>query len=158
MATPLSLVRPVLVPLALALLAGRPALAADPPDSGGKVHGSMLDRMDANGDGKVTRAEHAAAAKAMFEAMDADKDGKVTAAEMEAGHAKATGQKAAKGELSAAEKLKTVDANGDGVLTAEEHAAASERMFDAMDTDHDGSLSKAELSAGHEKLMHHGKK
>jgi hypothetical protein len=45
------------------------------------------------------------------------------------------GQKATKADLSSAEKIKVVDTNGDGVLTAEEHAAGSKRMFDKMDTD-----------------------
>ena len=109
--------------------------------------------MDTNGDGKVSPEEHAAGAKKMFEMMDANKDGKVNAAEMEASHQKITGRKPAKGEMSAAEKIKAVDTNGDGILTAEEHAAGSRMMFGRMDTSRDGFLSKAEMEAGHARLM-----
>src|ERR687898_343404 len=65
--------------------------------------------MDANHDGKVTRDEHAAAAKEMFDTMDANKDGKATAAEMDAAHAKVTGRKAKPGDMPAAEKIKAID-------------------------------------------------
>jgi len=120
-----------------------------------KPHGADTEfkAMDTNGDGKVSSEEHAAAAKKMFETMDANKDGKVTAAEMEASRQKITGKKPGAGEMSAAEKIKAVDTNGDGILTAEEHAAGSRMMFSRMDTNRDGFLSKAELEAGHVKLM-----
>ena len=45
---------------------------------------SGFQAMDADRDGRVTPAEHAAAAAKMFDAMDANKDGKVTAAEYKA--------------------------------------------------------------------------
>ncbi len=49
---------------------------------------SQFKSMDANGDGRVSAAEHAASAKQMLEMTDTDKDGFVSAAEMEAGHAR----------------------------------------------------------------------
>lgn len=109
--------------------------------------------MDTNKDGKISAAEHAAGAKAMFEKMDSDKDGKVTVAEMTAAHKAVTGRAATKSDMSAADKIKAVDANGDGILTAEEHAAASAAMFAKMDTDKDGFLSKSEMAAGHASMM-----
>jgi Ca2+-binding EF-hand superfamily protein len=115
--------------------------------------GSEMKAMDTNGDGKVSPDEHAAAARRMFETMDANKDGKVTAAEMDAAHELVTGKKAAKGEMTAAAKIKTIDTDGDGILTAEEHSAGSKAMFEKMDTDKDGLISKEELAAGHAKLM-----
>lgn len=114
--------------------------------------------MDSNHDGKISRDEHAASAKGMFATMDADKDGRVTAAEMDAAHERVTGQKAKAGDMPAAEKIKVVDKDGDGVLTADEHAAGSRSMFDAMDTDKDGAISEAELAAGHAKMLHKTKK
>jgi Ca2+-binding EF-hand superfamily protein len=110
--------------------------------------------MDTNGDGKISAEEHAAGAKAMFDKMDENKDGKVTSAEMEAGHEKVTGAKAHKGGMNAVDKIKAIDTNNDGVLTAEEHAAGAKTMFEKMDTDKDGYLSKSELAAGHAKMMH----
>lgn len=123
------------------------------PDSQANSPDKEFAMMDANKDGKLSAAEHAAGAKAMFEKMDSNKDGKVTAAEMTAAHHGVTGHHAPMSGMSAADKIKAVDANGDGVLTAAEHAAASASMFAKMDTDKDGFLSKQELVAGHASMM-----
>ena len=109
--------------------------------------------MDANKDGKVSAEQHAAAAKKMFGTMDANRDGKVTAAEMDAAHQRVTGKKARKTDMSSADKIKVIDTDGDGILTAEEHAAGSRAMFEKMDTDKDGFLTKDELAAGHAQMM-----
>ncbi len=117
---------------------------------------AMFEMMDSNGDGKISADEHAAGAKKMFEKMDADKNGEVTAAEMDAAHDKMAGKaKTAerKAEMSSAEKIKMVDTNNDGMISAAEHEAGAKMMFDRMDTDHDGYLTKAEFEAGHEKWM-----
>ena len=84
--------------------------------------------------------------------MDADHDGRVSRDE-HAAHEKVTGQKAKKGDMTSAEKIKVIDTDADGILTAEEHAAGSRKMFDTMDTNKDGALSEAELSAGHAKML-----
>ena len=109
--------------------------------------------MDTNKDGKVSADEHAAASKKMFDTMDANRDGKVTAAEMDAAHQRVTGKKAGKSDMSAADKIKVIDSDGDRILTAEEHAAGSRAMFEKMDTDKDGFLTKVELAAGHASMM-----
>ena len=119
----------------------------------GPVHTEMK-MMDTNGDGRLTREEHATGARRMFEAMDADRNGRVTAAEMDAAHERITGGKPQPNALPAAQKIRVVDADGDGVLSADEHAAGSRRMFDAMDADHDGLLSFPELAEGHRRLQH----
>jgi hypothetical protein len=113
---------------------------------------SGFDAMDGDRDGAVSPREHAEAAGKMFTAMDADGDDKVTAAEMDAAHNKVAGKPASADELSAAEKIKVVDADGDGMLTGEEHRQASRSMFRKMDTDRSGSLSQAEFDAGHAAL------
>jgi len=112
-----------------------------------------FDGMDANRDGRISAAEHAAAAKKMFRAMDANRDGKVTAAEMDAAFAKVTGRKADQTAMGAADKIKVVDRDGDGVLTASEHDAASKEMFWKMDADRDSYPSRDEWAAGHAALM-----
>ena len=94
-----------------------------------------------------------AAADAEFKTTDTNKDGKVTAAEMDAAHQRVTGKKAGKSDMSAADKIKVVDTDGDGILTVEEHGAGSRAMFAKMDTDKDGSLTKTELAAGHASMM-----
>jgi Ca2+-binding EF-hand superfamily protein len=103
--------------------------------------------MDANGDGKVSRAEHAAAAKQMFTECDANRDGIVTAVEMDASMA-AKGEKLAADDKTSVEKIQMIDGNNDGRLTAVEHAAGTEKMFGKMDKDGDGFLSKAECDEG----------
>jgi Ca2+-binding EF-hand superfamily protein len=117
---------------------------------GGDDH--IFQMMDSNGDGKISADEHATGARKMFEMMDANKDGKVTAAEMDAAHER-MGKKAHAGEMSSAEKIRAIDTDGDGVLTADEHAAGSRKMFDMMDTNKDGFLSKSEMVAGHQHMM-----
>ncbi|HVI97939.1 MAG TPA: hypothetical protein VM657_02625 [Sphingomonas sp.] len=51
-------------------------------------HGMMGKRMDANGDGTITRDEARTAALARFDRMDANKDGRIDKAEVAALHAK----------------------------------------------------------------------
>lgn len=129
--------------------------------------------MDTDGDGRVTATEHATGAKMMFTKMDANKDGRVTAAEMEAarpmmdpkdkdkmatnedGHDKenAADKNYGKAGLSASEKIAKIDTNGDGALTAEEHAAGSKKMFTKMDADKDGALTAQEMREGHRSVM-----
>jgi Ca2+-binding EF-hand superfamily protein len=55
--------------------------------------------------------------------------------------------------MSSAEKIKAIDTDNDGVLTAEEHAAGSRLMFTKMDTNGDGVLTAQEMAEGHERLM-----
>jgi hypothetical protein len=59
--------------------------------SGAALAGDMssaekFKKMDTNGDGKLSAAEHDAWARDMFMKMDTNKDGSVTAAEMDASH------------------------------------------------------------------------
>ena len=113
-----------------------------------------FESMDTNHDGKISMEEHAVAASKMFDKMDANKDGRVTAAEMEAAHKAITGHKAEKGEMTAVEKIRMIDTNGDGVLTEEEHVNGARTMFEKLDINGDGFLTKAEVQAGHDKFMH----
>jgi hypothetical protein len=55
--------------------------------------------------------------------------------------------------MSSAEKISVVDLNHDGILSAEEHDKGSRDMFAKMDADKDGSITAAEVKAGHEKMM-----
>jgi Ca2+-binding EF-hand superfamily protein len=104
--------------------------------------------MDTNQDGKISPDEHAVGAKMMFDKMDANRDGQVTAAEMQA----VRSDKGSKG-MPASDKIKVVDVDGDGRISADEHAAGAKAMFDKMDSDKDGYLTKSEMEAGHKKMM-----
>ncbi|MBL0124274.1 MAG: EF-hand domain-containing protein [Betaproteobacteria bacterium] len=110
-------------------------------------------KMDINRDGRVSSDEHAAGGKQMFDAMDANHNGKVTALEMDAAHERVTGAQANRAEMSAAEKIKVIDKDGDGILSAAEHASGSQAMFEKMDTNKDGYLSRVELAAGHANML-----
>jgi EF hand len=134
--------------LVLTLACGLTGCAGARTDDAQAGSGDRWKMMDPNGDGKISPGEHAEATARMFTTMDANADGKVTAEEMTAGHERVSGAKPGRSEMSAAEKIKVIDADGDGMLTAEEHRAGSRMMFERMDTDRDGFVSKGELDAG----------
>ncbi len=141
--------------LSSVLLVALPQALAAEPARGGPAS-RELRMMDADGDGKISAEEHAAGALKMFETMDANQDGSVTAAEMDAAHERITGEKAKRTDMSSAEKIRVIDTDGDGRVSAEEHAAGSRTLFQRMDANGDGQLTAAELAAGHRKLMRKG--
>ena len=113
--------------------------------------------MDLDRDGRISPSEHAAAARRMYATMDRNADGKLSAAEMDAAHVIVTGNRARRGEMGSAEKIRTVDQNGDRVLSAAEHDAGAAMMFARMDANKDGRLSRAEFDRGHAGLKAGGK-
>ncbi|KRG42881.1 hypothetical protein ARC78_07800 [Stenotrophomonas pictorum JCM 9942] len=107
--------------------------------------------MDANGDGMVSASEHADAARMKFETMDANKDGFVTAAEMDQSPM-AMGKDRPMRQPPAADRIRMMDGDGDGKLSAPEYAAATKKMFDSTDTDKNGMISRAEMEASHKPM------
>jgi hypothetical protein len=158
--------RLVLIASLSPLLAAPAWAAQDTHDMAGQ---GLFERADADHDGRLSKAEHAAAAQLMFDQLDADHDGEASAAEMEAHHdamharhmereRHAEAGKDLGGErkpVDAGDMLGRWDGNGDGQLSASEHAAAAAAMFDRMDDDHDGFLGRAEFDLGHAP-MHEG--
>lgn len=63
-------------------------------------------------------------------------------------HEVANVQAAAPAELSAAEKIRLGDRDGDGRLSAAEHAAGATALFARLDADADGYLSRIECEGG----------
>ncbi|MBB6094433.1 hypothetical protein HNQ60_003314 [Povalibacter uvarum] len=122
--------------------------ADDKPASSGEEEMKL---MDESRDGRITSAEHAAGARQLFLKMDTDHDGIVTEGEMQIAQ-KTMLTKPSKTK-PAAEKIKVIDTNQDGSLSAEEHADGARRMFMAMDADGDGQLTVAEVQAGHDKML-----
>ncbi len=108
----------------LALTSG--AALAQPPGFGGHGPGGPgggfgLFEMDANADGKLTKAEFDAAQRTRFNAIDANKDGSATREEAQA-HRQAA---------------------------METHRAeAAKARFTALDTDKNGQISQSEFAAG----------
>lgn len=51
---------------------------------------------------------------------------------------------------------KSMDSDGDGLISVKEHAAGAKAMFERMDANRDGNLTVAEMDAGHAMKMKHG--
>ena len=114
---------------------------------------SDFERMDANHDGKVTKAEIEASERAtatrqimernqqVFRELDADHNGQLSPAEFAQFHAQVP---AANG----APMLQHFDANHDGVISQVEFRAGTLANFDRLDADKDGVVTAAEMKAG----------
>ncbi|MEM9852234.1 MAG: hypothetical protein AAF761_09580 [Pseudomonadota bacterium] len=126
--------------LALAGLAAAMMVGAAPASAQGK--GAMnFDRMDADGDGFITRAEIDASAAERFARADTNGDGGLDADEIRAA-------REARRKARAERVFARLDVNGDGLLQAEEVARRGNgRFFDRADADSDGRISKAEAEA-----------
>ena len=111
---------------------------------------SKFQAMDTDNDGKVTVVEYEVGMQEKFRATDTNGDGQVTAAEMDAARAKAgKPSKSAGGEMTSKDKIKKMDADGNGMVSADEHAAAAKGKFNEADANKDGSLTKGELQAAY---------
>ena len=51
--------------------------------------------------------------------------------------------------------LGMMDADGNGAVSAAEHAAAAQAMFDKADANHDGSLDAGEMAGAHKGMAKH---
>jgi len=110
---------------------------------------TMIKAMDTNHDGAVSKSEFLAYEKAQFDAMDTNHDGQVTVAEMDAARMAKLKIKTAVALIpSSATIIKSMDLNGDGMVSAEEHAAAAEKDFGTMDANHDSQLTADEMRIG----------
>ena len=97
--------------------------------------------LDTNHDGTVTRDEYTA--DALFSALDADHNARISAQELEA----VIGSQQ-DGMPSAADRIRTLDRNGDGGLDDEEMRNAAEARFQSLDRNQDSRLDLSELKSG----------
>jgi Ca2+-binding EF-hand superfamily protein len=111
--------------------------------------GDAFKQMDTDGDGRITRTEHAVVAQRIFDQLDSNADGLITTVEMEARKDSKMGAWDKNEGLSAAEKVAEIDENLDGQVSQGEHEAGIALIFGRLDTDNDGYLSRAECEAGH---------
>lgn len=154
---------------------------ADAPDArrGGKHHhrghrlahrgaGFGIARLDADGDGRISRAELEQAAQARagqgdrghrrhrgggwllqeFDAIDANRDGHIVRAELRAWHEAQRPLREAERERRFQERFAAADLNGDGRLSRVEVDEKMPRLsasFAWMDEDGDGFLGREEL-------------
>jgi len=130
---------------------------ADGPQHGrgkpGMKHGMMdparmIERLDANKDGKLAVSELPERMAGRMGDADADKDGFISADELKA-HMKQKMEERAKKHFA------KMDTNGDGALTAEEVGEKRWEHMKVADADGDAKVTASELQKAHEegKLM-----
>lgn len=109
----------------------------DQPDA--KKHGDftqrVLERVDGDKDGKISKAEFDAEGSKMFAKLDENRDGKIAESEMPQRHWAKFGGK----------MFDRMDADNDGKVTKAEFQAAGEQMFQRMDKNADGIIEKDEM-------------
>ncbi|MFV2035514.1 MAG: EF-hand domain-containing protein, partial [Halocynthiibacter sp.] len=101
----------------------------------------LFNRLDADGDGVVTKEEAANAkpkAGHMLSRLDANNDGEVTSAEIDAKQTEMRDR-----------LMKRFDVNGDGTINKADQTARIEKRFERFDTDKDGKVTREEA----EKVM-----
>src|SRR3982751_116570 len=115
---------------------------AQPADGSSKLFAHMLQKWDANGDGKISLDEYLSAATARFQQMDAQNTGAVTADQIAA-----SPQAHERVERRATSLVKHLDTAGQGYVTQDEFVAAAKTRFSKLDRNGDGKLTPDELNA-----------
>ncbi|MGE0660536.1 MAG: EF-hand domain-containing protein [Reyranellaceae bacterium] len=127
--------------LVSALAIGSGVALARSGDAGAGRHGDRgFSMADTNGDSVISKAEFETGRDKLFQKLDANSDGTFTREEASAS-AEAWRKKAA-------ETGKTVSPDREA-----KHKARGEKMFNDLDTDKDGRITKAEFDAAGEKLF-----
>lgn len=108
----------------------------------------MVTEMDADHDGKVSRAEIESFLTARATEIDTDKDGKITVDEI-----KAFMQKQRDKRL--AERLARMDKDGDGVVTVKEFQDARLWSLARLDRNGDGVIDGNDVARGMRGHFHH---
>ena len=146
--------KPILI--ALTLIATPLAGAAGaPPDAGSdhpmKDDASLIQRLDKDGDGRVSRKEATDAAieraGSRFDQLDTNKDGFITKDEVNA----ARSSMRERMKERAGEHWKAADKDGDGAISRSEAEASMPmlfRRFDQLDANKDGKITRDEMPQG----------
>lgn len=127
------------VALATMVLAAATLAAHAQPFSGA----GMLDRLDADHDGKITREESAAAREGMFKRLDRNGDGSVDEAEVEQAR-QMIKDRAVMMEKRLSTRWQRMDKDGDGKVSAAEFQDRSV-LFDLADRNGDGTITENEI-------------
>ena len=115
---------------------------APAPDSRPTFFSHMLEKMDSNGDGRISLDEYLAAATARFKSIDTQNKGSIDATQM--AHSPAAAERA---ERRATFLVRHLDKAGNGYVTQDEFLAAATKRFARMDKNGDGKLTLEELTA-----------
>lgn len=122
----------------VALMLAAATAVAGPPHH---RHAAMLEMLDSDGDGNISRSEFISGGEAHFAQADADGDGRLTVEEARAGHK-------AKREGRGAGMFERFDGDGDGVVTLAEFSSARGAFFDRMDANGNGVIDDDEGPRG----------
>eukprot|EP00435_Cladocopium_sp_Y103_P076924 s1_g663.t1 len=127
------------------------AIAAKGPGGGPPSPDRMFEMLDLNEDGEITREEAENARDARFEEADTNGDGLLSPEEM-------TAAREARAAERQQRRFAKLDTNEDGLLSPEELAASPraqrrEGMFDRVDQNGDGKITRAEAEAMHQKMQ-----
>lgn len=114
------------------------------------LSGRMLERIDKNGDGQLSRDEVAGMPRMAerFDQLDGNGDGVLDKAELGKVRDRVRGELRERAE----ERFEDTDTNGDGAIDLAEAQAAAQRrateMFERLDADGDGRLTREEMDRG----------
>ena len=137
----------------------------------------MFDRTDVNNDGKLDAADREAMRAAAFDRIDSNKDGQLSRTEFLAERPAMGGGRMGGHEMGGPGMeghrmggqnmrgpgmeghrmggrmlMRMADSNRDGAVTKAELSAAAATRFDSADTNHDGSMTPAERQAAHQAM------
>jgi len=121
---------------ALAQSANPPAAPAHPG-----LFQHMLQKMDTNGDGRISLDEYVAAASARFKSIDTKNKGSIDAADIAA-----SPQATERIDHRAEGLVKRLDTAGNGYVTQDEFVAAAQKRFARLDKNGDGKLTPDEMT------------
>lgn len=108
--------------------------------------GAEFSRLDRDGDGRITTAEHAADAKAQFDAMDADHNYHLSAGELQ--QAQRDGDRSIAAQIADDGEIGPMDANANGEVSVGENQNAADADFRTLDANGDGAVERAEMEQG----------
>jgi Ca2+-binding EF-hand superfamily protein len=112
----------------------------------GKQGAGFFEKADANGDGKIQKAEADKLAEARFAKGDTNKDGVITKQEAQKASETARAERSKHMQARLDKMFERADKNKNGKVEKSESRLPAER-FDKIDANKDGSLTKAEMKA-----------
>ena len=104
----------------------------------------ILQRIDTNGDGVISKDEMTAARERLFKRLDRNGDGVIDEKEMESAR-QAIKDRAEVAQARLGNRWRRMDTNGDGKVSEQEFAS-SMPLFDLVDRNGDGRLSADEIA------------